>query len=318
MQPLVQVPSAADIQQSHALIQPYIHRTPVLTCQSINTISGAQLFFKCENFQKIGAFKMRGASNAALRLDEASQKKGLATHSSGNHAQAVAKIAQALGVPAHIVMPENAPSVKREATAGYGANIVLCEATQAARESTLAQVLAETGATFIHPYDDYNVIAGQATSALELIQEVADLDAIISPIGGGGLMSGTALSTHYFSPNTKIYGAEPEQVNDAWLSFKSGVRTPHRGLPSIADGLLTNLSENTFNIIKTYLSDVFTVTEAEIVAAMQLVYERMKIVVEPSCVVPLAAVLKNREVFAGKKVGIILTGGNVDVRNLPF
>lgn len=318
MQPLVQVPSAADIQQSHALIQPYIHRTPVLTCQSINTISGAQLFFKCENFQKIGAFKMRGASNAALRLDEAARQKGLATHSSGNHAQAVAKIAQALGVPAHIVMPENAPSVKREATAGYGANIVLCEATQAARESTLAQVLAETGATFIHPYDDYNVIAGQATAALELIQEVADLDAIISPIGGGGLMSGTALCTHYFSPNTKIYGAEPEQVNDAWLSFKSGVRTPHRGLPSIADGLLTNMSEKTFDIIKTYLSDVFTVTEAEIVAAMKLVYERMKIVVEPSCVVPLAAVLKNGEVFAGKKVGIILTGGNVDVRNLPF
>lgn len=318
MQPLVQVPSAADIQESHALIQPYIHRTPVLTCQSINTISGAQLFFKCENFQKIGAFKMRGASNAALRLDEAARKKGLATHSSGNHAQAVAKIAQALGVPAHIVMPENAPSVKREATAGYGANIVLCEATQAARESTLAQVLAETGATFIHPYDDYNVIAGQATSALELIQEVADLDAIISPIGGGGLMSGTALSTHYFSPKTKIYGAEPEQVNDAWLSFKSGVRTPHQGLPSIADGLLTNLSEKTFDIIKTHLSDVFTVTEAEIVAAMQLVYERMKIVVEPSCVVPLAAVLKNSEVFAGKKVGIILTGGNVDVRKLPF
>lgn len=318
MQPLVQVPSAADIQESHALIQPYIHRTPVLTSQSINTISGAQLFFKCENFQKIGAFKMRGASNAALRLDEAARKKGLATHSSGNHAQAVAKIAQALGVPAHIVMPENAPSVKREATAGYGANIVLCEATQAARESTLAQVLAETGATFIHPYDDYNVIAGQATSALELIQEVSDLDAIISPIGGGGLMSGTALSTHYFSPKTKIYGAEPEQVNDAWLSFKSGVRTPHQGLPSIADGLLTNLSEKTFNIIKTHLSDVFTVTEAEIVAAMQLVYERMKIVVEPSCVVPLAAVLKNRDVFAGKKVGIILTGGNVDVRKLPF
>lgn len=318
MQPLVQVPSAADIQQSHALIQPYIHRTPVLTCQSINTISGAQLFFKCENFQKIGAFKMRGASNAALRLDEAARQKGLATHSSGNHAQAVAKIAQALGVPAHIVMPENAPSVKREATAGYGANIVLCEATQAARESTLAQVLAETGATFIHPYDDYNVIAGQATAALELIQEVADLDAIISPIGGGGLMSGTALSTHYFSPNTKIYGAEPEQVNDAWLSFKSGVRTPHQGLPSIADGLLTNLSEKTFDIIKAHLSDVFTVTEAEIVAAMQLVYERMKIVVEPSCVVPLAAVLKNGDVFAGKKVGIILTGGNVDVRKLPF
>jgi threonine dehydratase len=318
MQPLVQVPSAADIQQSHDLIQPYIHRTPVLTCQSINTISGAQLFFKCENFQKIGAFKMRGASNAALRLDEVARQKGLATHSSGNHAQAVAKIAQALGVPAHIVMPENAPSVKREATAGYGANIVLCEATQAARESTLAQVLAETGATFIHPYDDYNVIAGQATAALELIQEVADLDAIISPIGGGGLMSGTALSTHYFSPNTKIYGAEPEQVNDAWLSFKSGVRTPHQGLPSIADGLLTNMSERTFDIIKTHLSDVFTVTEAEIVAAMQLVYERMKIVIEPSCAVPLAAVLKNGDVFAGKKVGIILTGGNVDLKRLPF
>jgi threonine dehydratase len=230
----------------------------------------------------------------------------------------VAKIAQALGVPAHIVMPENAPSVKREATAGYGAKIVLCEATQAARESTLAQVLAETGATFIHPYDDYNVIAGQATAALELFEEIADLDAIIAPIGGGGLMSGTALSTRYFSPQTKIYGAEPEQVNDAWLSFKSGIRTPHQGLPSSADGLLTNLSEKTFNIIKSHLNDVFTVSEAEIVTAMQLVWERMKIVVEPSCVVPLAAVLKNPGVFAGKSVGIILTGGNVDLKRLPF
>jgi len=318
MQTLVQLPSLEDIRQSHALIKPYIHRTPVLTSQSINVISGAQLFFKCENFQKIGAFKMRGASNAALRLDEEACKKGLATHSSGNHAQAVAKIAQSLGVPAHIVMPENAPRVKREATAGYGARIILCEATQAARESTLAQVLTETGATFIHPYDDYNVIAGQATAALELFEEIADLDAIIAPIGGGGLMSGTALSSTYFSPHTKIFGAEPEQVNDAWLSFKSGVRTSHQGLPSIADGLLTNMSEKTFAIVKAHLSDVFTVTEAEIVAAMKLVWERMKIIVEPSCVVPLAAVLKNPSVFAGQKVGINLTGGNEDLQKLPY
>ena len=318
MQTLAQLPSAADIRQSHTLIQPFIHRTPVLSSQSINVMSGAQLFFKCENFQKIGAFKMRGASNAALRLADAARQKGLATHSSGNHAQAVAKIAQLLGVPAHIVMPENAPGVKREATAGYGAHIVFCAATQAAREETLAKILDETGATFIHPYDDYNVIAGQATAALELIEDLADLDAIIAPIGGGGLMSGTALSTHYFSPQTAVYGAEPEQVNDAYLSFKSGVRTPHLGLPSIADGLLTNLSEKTFGIIKTHLSDVFTVSEAEIIAAMKLVWERMKIVVEPSCVVPLAAVLKNPDVFAGKRVGIILTGGNVDLKRLPF
>lgn len=318
MQSLVHIPSAEDIRQSHDLIKPYIHHTPVLSSENINAIAGASLFFKCENFQKIGAFKMRGASNAALRLDEAARQKGLATHSSGNHAQAVAKIAQLLGVPAYIVMPENAPSVKREATAGSGAQIVLCEATQAARESTLAGVLDETGANFIHPYDNYDVIAGQATSALELIEEASDLDAIIAPIGGGGLMSGTALSTHYFSPSTKIYGAEPERVNDAYLSFKSGELTRHQGLSSIADGLLTNMSDKTFGIVKTHLSEVFTVTEAEIVAAMKLLWERMKIVVEPSGAVPFAAVLKNPEVFGGKRVGIILTGGNVDVRKLPF
>lgn len=318
MSSLFHLPSASDIQTSHELIRPYIHRTPVLTCASIDNFSGVKLFFKCENFQKIGAFKMRGASNAALRLDEKARQRGLATHSSGNHAQAVAKIAQALGIPAHIVMPENAPSVKKEATAGYGANIVFCEATQAARESTLAQVIAATEATFIHPYDDYNVIAGQATSALEFIQEMDDLDAIIAPIGGGGLMSGTALSTRYFSPKTKIYGAEPERVNDASLSFKSKTLTKHQGLSSIADGLLTNLSEKTFDIITSHLSDVFTVTEEEIVAAMKLVWERMKIVVEPSGAVPLAAILKNRSFFAGKKVGVIFTGGNVDLKRLPF
>ena len=295
-----------------------IHRTPVLTCRSIDEMAGAQLFFKCENFQKVGAFKMRGAGSAALRLSDEEKERGLATHSSGNHAQAVALSARLLGIPAYIVMPDTSPAIKKAATEGYGAEVILCENTLAARESTLEKVVARTGATFIHPYNDYNVIAGQATAAKELLEDTEALDCIIAPVGGGGLMSGTALSARYFSPGTLAYGSEPKAVDDAYRSFKSGTLQENTTIDTIADGLRTNLGEKTFDIIQRELEDVFTVSEEAIIAAMRLVWERMKIVIEPSCAVPLAAVLANRPVFEGKKVGVILTGGNVDLGNLPF
>lgn len=318
MQTLEQIPSRQDIVETYEAIFDMIHLTPVLTSESLDDISGAELFFKCENFQKVGAFKMRGASSAAVRLTEAQLKKGLATHSSGNHAQAVARAAKILGVPAYIVMPENAPSIKRAATVGYGAEVILCAPTIEARESTLEEVIERTGATFIHPYDNYDVIAGQATCALELLQSVEELDTIIAPVGGGGLISGTALSTRYWSPRTKVIAGEPELVNDAWRSFHSGEIETNDRIDTIADGLRTNLGKRNFDIIRKHVDDIVTVSEEAIVEAMQLVWERMKIIIEPSCAVPLAVVLQNKERFAGEKVGIILTGGNVDLKNLPF
>lgn len=309
---LTRIPTAAEIMDTASLIKPLIHKTPVMTCETLNRMSSAILFFKCENFQKVGAFKMRGAASAALRLSPALLKNGLATHSSGNHAQAVARAARELGVPAYIVMPENAPATKRAATEGYGGIITTCRPTLEAREQTLLQVIEQTGAHFIHPYDDYNVIAGQASCAIELIEEIKDLDAIIAPIGGGGLMSGTALSSRYFSPGTRVYGAEPEQVDDAYRSFKLGRLVKNETTDTIADGLRTNLGEKTFQIIRQHLDDIFTVSEAEILSAQKLVAQRMKIIIEPSCAVPLAAVMKNKEVFHHKRIGIILTGGNVD------
>ena len=318
MNQLLHTPTAEDIRATHEAIRPMIHRTPVLTCESINKMAGAKLFFKCENFQKVGAFKMRGAASAALRLSDKEKERGLATHSSGNHAQAVALSARLLGLPAYIVMPNTSPAIKKAATEGYGAEVTLCENTLAARERTLEAVVERTGATFIHPFNDYNVIAGQATAAKELIEDTEALDCIIAPVGGGGLMSGTALSTRYFSPGTLAYGAEPKAVDDAYRSFKSGTLLENTTIDTIADGLRTNLGEKTFDIIQRELEDIFTVSEEAIIAAMRLVWERMKIVIEPSCAVPLAAVLANRPVFEGKKVGVILTGGNVDLGKLPF
>lgn len=315
---LNQAPSKADIEATHVAIADLIHRTPVMTCANLNKIAGAELFFKCENFQKVGAFKMRGAASAALRLTEAELEKGIATHSSGNHAQAVARAAQYLGVPAYIVMPENAPASKRAATLGYGAKVISCAPTIEARQETLDQVVAETGATFIHPYDDYHVITGQATAAKELIEDAPALDIIMAPVGGGGLMSGTALSSTYFSPRSRIFGAEPKRVDDAARSFKSGRVETNESIDTIADGLRTNLCEKTLTIIREHLEDILTVDEETIVRAMRLIWERMKIIVEPSCAVPFAAVLTYPEVFAGQKVGIILTGGNVDLDRLPF
>lgn len=314
---LTTVPTAADIRDSHQLIQPLIHRTPVLTCQSIDAMTGASLYFKCENFQKIGAFKMRGAANAALRLSAEARVRGLATHSSGNHAQAVARAARELGVPAYIVMPDNAPAVKVAATQGYGAEVIFCESTPEAREAALNEVVARTGAYFIHPFNDYNVIAGQATATLELLADTpGTLDIVMAPVGGGGLLSGTALATHYLSPGTQVIAGEPLLVDDAYRSFHSGQIEYNTTTATIADGLRTPLGPKTFAIIRDHVQDILRVDEAAILHAMRTVWERMKIIIEPSCAVPLAAVFTYPERFRGQRVGIILTGGNVDLAEI--
>ena len=294
-------------------IEPYIHRTPVLTSKSINELTGIDFYFKCENFQKIGAFKIRGGMNATLSLSPEQLKNGIATHSSGNHAQALAYAAKTLGIQAFIVMPKSSPQVKVDAVRGYGAEVIICEPNQAAREAALDKVVAETGAEFIHPYDDYRVITGQATCVKELIEEVPTLDIVITPVGGGGLLSGTCLGAQFFKPGLKVYGGEPEGAADAILSIQSGKVEKAPFINTIADGLLTTLSEQTLAIIKEHVTEILLVSEEEIIAALRLIYERMKIIVEPSCVVPFAAAMRNAHLFKGKKVGIILTGGNVDL-----
>ena len=306
--------SKTDIVEAHERIKPFIHKTPVLTCKTINELAGAELFFKCENFQKIGAFKIRGGLNAALILSKEKLANGIATHSSGNHAQAIAYAARQLGTKAYIVMPNNSPSVKVNAVKGYGAEVTFCENNQQAREETLQAIVDRTGAEFIHPYNDERVMTGQATCAKELIEEIPSLDFILAPVGGGGLLSGTLLSAHYFSPSTKVFAGEPEGAADAVLSIKSGKIETAPYIKTIADGLLTKLGDKTFPIIQQYVSDILTVRDEEIISTLRLVYERMKIIVEPSCVVPLAALLKNKELFAGKRAGIILSGGNVDLK----
>lgn len=301
---------------AHTRIQPYIHRTPVMTCHTLDEMAGASLFFKCENFQKMGAFKMRGAANAILQLSDEARQRGVATHSSGNFAQAIALSAQMLGIPAYIVMPSNSPAVKKAAVRGYGGEIIECEPTLAARESTLAEVVERTGATFIHPFNDDKVIMGQGTAALEFLQDVKDLDLLIAPVGGGGLVGGTALAAHYFSPKTKVWAAEPAGANDAWQSKQAGHIVPQTNPQTIADGLRTSLGDKTWPIIRDYVERIVLVEENEIMAALRLLMERMKIVVEPSGAVALAAVLKEKKALAGKRVGIILSGGNVDLKAL--
>lgn len=310
--------SLEDIQKAHKRIENYVHRTPILTSESVNKIAGCDLHFKCENFQKIGAFKARGGVNAVLSLPEEQRKHGVVTHSSGNHAQAIAMAAKMAGVPAYIVMPKTAPEVKRKAVAGYGAQITLCEPTQQSREANAARIQKETGATFISPYNDYTVISGQATCSKELLEDEPDVEVIIAPVGGGGLLAGTALSAHYIKPNVKVYAGEPEGAKDTYLSMQSGVHTKVENPSSIADGLLASMGDKNFAIIRPLVEEVFVVTDEEIVEAMRIIWERMKIIIEPSCAVPVAAILKNKEVFAGKKVGVILTGGNVDLAKLPF
>jgi len=303
---------------THKRIKPFIHRTPVLSSTLINEIVGCQLYFKCENFQKMGAFKMRGALNAVLQLSDEQKKCGVATHSSGNFAQALALAAKLQGIKAYIVMPENAPEIKKKAVKGYGGEIIECEATLEARETTLEKVVAKTGATFLHPYNDYQVIQGQGTAAMELIEEHADLDYIITPVGGGGLLSGTALAAYHFSPKTKVIAGEPFGADDAWQSFEKGELVPQTNPQTIADGLRTSLGDKTFPIIKELVEKIIRVEEEVIISAMQLIWERMKLVVEPSSAVALAALLKEKQKFKGTKVGVILSGGNVDLANLPF
>ncbi|MEL6392703.1 MAG: pyridoxal-phosphate dependent enzyme [Bacteroidota bacterium] len=316
---LEEAASQAELLATHAAISPFVHRTPVLTSQSIDDMLGASCYFKCENFQKIGAFKMRGGASAALRLSESERLKGLATHSSGNHAQAVASAAKAMGIPAYIVMPEDAPKVKIEAVRGYGAEITFCPNTPEDRQAELERVVARTGAAFIHPFDDYGVIAGQATAAMELIEQAeGKLDVIMCPVGGGGLLAGTALAAHYFSPGTKVLAGEPEKVDDAYRSFQSGRVERNLDNRTVADGLRTTLSDKTLGVIREHVEDIWLVSEQEIIDAMRLVWERMKIIIEPSCSVPLAAALKHKDRLSGLRIGIILTGGNVDVNKLPF
>ncbi len=307
-----------DIVQSHQRILPYIHRTPILTSQMINDITGTKVFFKCENFQKMGAFKMRGATNAILQLSDDQKQKGVVTHSSGNFAQALALSAKSLGINAYIVMPSNSPEVKKKAVKGYGGIITECEPTLEARERTAANIQQEKGATFIHPFNDFNVILGNASAGKEIFEEHPDLDIIIVPVGGGGLISGIALSALSFSDHCKVIGAEPFNVDDAYQSLQSGKIEYNRTTDTIADGLKTSLGDITFNIIKNHVDRIIRVTEEEIVQAMQLIWERMKIIVEPSSAVTLAALLKSKNELANKKIGLILSGGNVDLRNLPF
>jgi threonine dehydratase len=314
----MQLPTFEDIQQAAMRIKPYAHRTPVMTCTSLDEMADARLFFKCENLQKVGAFKFRGACNTVFSLSDAEAQRGVATHSSGNHGAAVALAARLRGIPAHIVMPSNAPSVKRNAVAGSGGTIIWCEPTQEARETTLTKVVAETGATFIPPYNDARVIAGQGTAALEFLEDAPDLDIILAPVGGGGLISGTALTIATLSPSTRVIAAEPKGADDAYRSLQAGEIIPSVNPQTIADGLRTSLGDVTFAIIRQHVEQIVTVSEEAITRAMHLVWQRMKIIIEPSAAGPVATALDKQIDSVGQRIGIILSGGNVDLGNSSF
>jgi len=307
-----------DINESAIRIERFIHKTPVLTSQAINKMADAELFFKCENFQKMGAFKMRGATNAILQLSDTQKQKGVVTHSSGNFAQALSLAAKNVGVKAHIVMPSDAPQVKKDAVKGYGGEITECMPTLEARESTSKKIQEEKGATFVHPFNDFNVVLGNASAGKELLDEHPELDCIVVPVGGGGLVSGTALSAIAFGNNCTVIGAEPFEVDDAFRSIEAGMIVHNSTTNTIADGLKTSLGDITFNIIKNHVQEIIRVTEEEIIEAMQLIWERMKIIVEPSSATALAAILKSKQQFSKKKIGIMISGGNVDLKKLPF
>ena len=299
-------------------IRPYIHRTPVLTSSRLDQASGALLFFKCENFQKVGAFKARGAANAVFALDHEAARRGVATHSSGNHGAAVARAAQLRGVPAHVVMPSNSAKVKIRAVESYGAHVVFCEPAEQAREMKCAEVIEKTDATLIHSFENEHVIAGQGTAAIELLEDVSDLHVIMCPVGGGGLLSGTAIAAKSMWPKIKVLAVEPANADDAAQSFRAGRRLVTEKKFTIADGLRTNIGEPNFAIVQRYVDDIVTVTEEAIVSAMRTIWETMKIVVEPSAAVPFAAIQQRKIDIAGERVGIILTGGNVDLDALPW
>ncbi len=308
----------ADIQEAAARIAGKVHCTPVLTCAALDHLSGARLFFKCENLQKVGAFKMRGATNAVFALGDSEASRGVATHSSGNHGQALALAARLRGVPAYVVMPSSAPAVKKAAVSGYGAEVITCRPTLAAREATLAEVVARTGAAFVHPYDNDRIIAGQGTAALELLTDYPDLEVVMAPVGGGGLLAGTALATRHLAPDAAVIAAEPVGADDAFRSLAAGKIIPSENPDTVADGLLTSLGECNFPIIQAHVQEIWTVDDPAIIAAMRLVWERMKIIIEPSAAVCLAALLARPEQVAGRRVGIILSGGNVDLGRLPW
>ena len=312
--------SIDDIRAAAGRIKSVGHRTPILTSQTLDKMAGRKLFFKCENFQKVGAFKLRGGWNAVSMLSDEEAAKGVCTHSSGNHAQALAFSAMKRGIASYIVMPNNVPDVKLDAVKGYGANITLCEPTLEARETTLDEITKKTGAQVVHPFNNPNVIAGQGTAALEMIEDLGELDAIIAPIGGGGLMSGTCVTTRSLLPEAKLFGAEPTGADDAYRSLKEGKIIPQTNPNTICDGLLTSLGEYTWNILKDHLEAIYTVTDDEVINAMRLVWERMKIIIEPSSATAVAVVLKSefRALEGLEKVGIILTGGNVELSKLPF
>jgi threonine dehydratase len=311
-------PTLADIRTAAGRIAPYAHRTPVLTSTALDERLGAQIFLKCENFQKVGAFKFRGAANAVFSLSAGAAVRGVATHSSGNHAQALALAARLRGIPAFIVMPDNAPAVKKAAVAGYGGRITYCEPTLKARETTLERVVQETGAEVVHPYNDDRVIAGQGTAALELLENVPGLDAVLAPVGGGGLLSGTAIAATSLQPGIRVIAAEPEGADDACRSFRAGQIIPSVAPKTVADGLLTSLGDRTFPVIRERVEDIVTVSEAAIIAAMKFVWERAKLVIEPSSAVPVAALWEKKIDLGGLRVGIILSGGNVDLDRLPW
>ncbi|UII77069.1 pyridoxal-phosphate dependent enzyme [Flagellimonas sp. HMM57] len=302
----------------HNRIKPFIQNTPVLTSRLIDAMVNSQLFFKCENFQKMGAFKMRGATNAIMGLSDQQKANGVVTHSSGNFAQALSLAAKSLNVSAYIVMPSSAPQVKKDAVKAYGGKIIECEPTLSAREKTTKKIARETGATFLHPSNDDAVILGQGTACVELLELYPDLDYVIAPVGGGGLIAGTALAAHHFGTNCKVIGGEPFEVDDAYRSLKSGVIETNITTNTIADGLKTQLGDRNFPIIQQYVEWIIRVTEEEIISAMRIIWERLKIVCEPSCAVALAAVLREKNQFANKKIGIIISGGNVDLGELPF
>jgi threonine dehydratase len=307
----------AAIRTAHERIRPHIRRTPVLTSTRLDEASGASLFFKCENFQKIGAFKARGATNAVFLLDDATARLGVATHSSGNHGTALARAAKLRGIPAHIVMPSNSAKVKVRAVESYGARIVFCEPTQAAREAACADVIAKTGATLVHSFENVDVMAGQGTAAVELLED-ADVDLVMCPVGGGGLLCGTAVAAKSMRPKIKVIAAEPANADDAAQSFHAGRRIVTEKKFTIADGLRTNVGGPNFPIIQRYVDDIVTVREEAIIAAMRTIWETMKIVIEPSAAVPYAAIVEGKIDTAGKRVGIIVTGGNVDLDALPW
>jgi threonine dehydratase len=314
----MRIPELGDIQSAHSRIKPFIHQTPVMRSNQLNELFDCNLFFKCENFQKVGAFKFRGATNAVMSLTSKEKRRGVVTHSSGNHAAALALAAKMNNIRANIVMPENAPGVKKSAVAGYGAEITFCEPTLEDRENTTSMIIEKSGATLVHPYNNFNVICGQGTAALELLNEIRYLEMVIAPIGGGGLMSGTATCVKGVDRSIQVIGAEPLNANDAYISFTTGKLTPSVKPVTVADGLLTSLSELTFSIILKKVDKIFTAKEASIIECMKLVWERMKIIIEPSSATVLAIIKENPDVFRGKKIGLIISGGNVDLKNLPF